>query len=215
MEAQDIAGWVAPAATMIAAMMTASNLGARVTGWGFAVFAVGSIAWCVVALTTDQSNLLWTNAFLLLVNVVGVWRWLGRVARYEKGGKAATVQSEEEACTPLLPMSKLLHLSVTGPGDERTAVVVDAMVRCDSLRPAYLVVSDGGVAGVGEKLYAIRPEEVTLDGEAARTPLRAEDLARREPLHAETWPVALSAAQAGEAPVAPPNRAGVVAAAPG
>jgi hypothetical protein len=30
-----MAGWVAPAATMIAAMMTAANLGARVIGWGF------------------------------------------------------------------------------------------------------------------------------------------------------------------------------------
>lgn len=212
MEAQDLAGWIAPATTMIAAMMTASNLGARVTGWGFAVFAVGSVAWCVVALTTDQPNLLWANAFLLLVNLVGVWRWLGRVARYEKGGKAATARSEEEACAPLLPMSKLLHLSITGPENERAAVVVDAMVRCDSLRPAYLVVSDGGVAGVGEKLYALRPDEVVLDGESARTPLRAEDLARREPLHAETWPAALSAAQAGEPSAPPPDGAGAMAA---
>ena len=41
----DIAGWIAPIATAIAAIMTASNLGTRVTGWGFVVFAVGSIAW--------------------------------------------------------------------------------------------------------------------------------------------------------------------------
>ena len=61
---------LAPAATMIAAVMTASNLGARVTGWGFVVFTVGSIAWCLVALTSGQANLLWTNGFLILVNVL-------------------------------------------------------------------------------------------------------------------------------------------------
>ena len=51
---EDIAGWVAPIATMIAAMMTAANLGPRVTGWGFVVFTVGSIAWSTVAIATDQ-----------------------------------------------------------------------------------------------------------------------------------------------------------------
>lgn len=36
----DLAGWAAPAATMIAAMMTAFNFGARITGWGFVAFTV-------------------------------------------------------------------------------------------------------------------------------------------------------------------------------
>ena len=49
---EEAAGWIAPAATMIAAMMTASNLGARVTGWGFAVFLLGSICWAIVALAS-------------------------------------------------------------------------------------------------------------------------------------------------------------------
>src|SRR6202007_1871385 len=89
----ETAGWLAPAATMIAAMMTAANLGARVTGWGFVVFTVGSIGWCAIALSTGQQNLLWTNGFLTLVNGVGIWRWLGRKARYEAGGKSAEVRS--------------------------------------------------------------------------------------------------------------------------
>lgn len=69
---EDIAGWIAPIATMIAAMMTAANLGARVTGWGFVVFTVGSIAWSLVGISTGQTNLLATNAFLTIVNLVGV-----------------------------------------------------------------------------------------------------------------------------------------------
>ena len=44
---ESIAGWVAPVATTIAALMTASNLGSRITGYGFIVFTVGyaSIGW--------------------------------------------------------------------------------------------------------------------------------------------------------------------------
>jgi hypothetical protein len=79
----ELAGWVAPAATMIAAIMTAANLGSRVTGWGFAVFCVGAVSWIIVGAGTGQQNLLLSNAFLLLVDVVGVWRWLGRKARYD------------------------------------------------------------------------------------------------------------------------------------
>ena len=37
--------WVATVATIIAAFMTASNLGSRVTGYGFAVFTFGALCW--------------------------------------------------------------------------------------------------------------------------------------------------------------------------
>jgi hypothetical protein len=67
-------GWIAPAATMIAAMMTAANAGARVTGCGFVVFAMGSVAWSLTATYSHQRNLLLTNLFLTVVNLIGVWR---------------------------------------------------------------------------------------------------------------------------------------------
>lgn len=81
-------GWIAPAATMIAAMMTAANLGPRVTGWGFIVFAVGSVCWSLVGATNGQTGLLLTNLFLTGVNLVGARRWLGRWERRCKGGAA-------------------------------------------------------------------------------------------------------------------------------
>ena len=65
----DVAGWVAPAATMIAAVMTAANPGSRITGWGFVVFTVGSLAWTSVGLSSGQTNSLATNGFLTLVNL--------------------------------------------------------------------------------------------------------------------------------------------------
>ena len=88
-----VANWVAPIATTIAAIMVAANLGAKITGWGFIVFSVGSVAWIVIGAATDQPALLWQNVFLLVVNLVGIWRWLGIRARYEKGAGAATETS--------------------------------------------------------------------------------------------------------------------------
>jgi hypothetical protein len=87
---EQIANWIAPIATTIAALMVATNLGARVTGAGFIVFSIGSIAWMVIGAATGQANLIWQNAVLLLVNIVGIWRWLGLRARYDNGAAAAT-----------------------------------------------------------------------------------------------------------------------------
>lgn len=87
---EEIANWLAPIATTIAAVMVAANLGARLTGFGFIVFCVGSIGWMIVGFGTGQMNLVWQNALLLVVNLVGVWRWLGLRAGYEKGAAVAT-----------------------------------------------------------------------------------------------------------------------------
>ena len=93
---EQAANWVAPVATTIAAIMVAANLGSRLTGYGFIVFSVGSIAWMAVGWFNDQMNLVWQNVVLLGVNCVGIWRWLGLRARYEKGAQVATEQSVEE-----------------------------------------------------------------------------------------------------------------------
>ena len=87
---QQIAGWVAPIATTLAAILVATNLGTRITGIGFIIFAIGSIAWMVIGAASGQANLLWQNAILLGINVLGVWRWLGLRARYDRGAAAAT-----------------------------------------------------------------------------------------------------------------------------
>lgn len=93
---EQAANWVAPIATTLAAVMVAANLGARTTGYGFIVFSVGSIAWLLVGLGTGQMNLVWQNAILLLVNIFGIWRWLGLQARYEKGAATATTASADK-----------------------------------------------------------------------------------------------------------------------
>ena len=46
----DNISWIATIATVVAASMTASNLGSRITGYGFAVFLIGSLSWLAVGL---------------------------------------------------------------------------------------------------------------------------------------------------------------------
>ncbi len=46
------------------------------TGYGFLVFAVSSLFWLTVARQDGQPGLWLTNAVLLCINLVGVWRWL-------------------------------------------------------------------------------------------------------------------------------------------
>lgn len=183
-----IAAWIAPAATMIAATMTASNLGPRITGWGFVVFAVGSIAWCAVALSSGQQNLLWTNVFLLAVNAMGVWRWLGREARYAGGGERAAKGSAEIPVPALTPVAALRGRKLEGADGEPIGVVIDAMLRCSDARLAYIVVSEGGVAGMGERLHALPPEDFQLSADRIACRLDARALASRQALEPTDWP---------------------------
>jgi len=188
---EQAAGWIAPAATMIAAMMTAANLGARVTGWGFVIFTVGSAAWSTVAVTTGQPNLLLTNGFLTLVNFVGIWRWLGRQARYQDGGQAATARSAA-ACVPTLyAAGSLAGARLIGSEGVAIGIVVEAMLRCSDTGIAYIVVSEGGVGGVGERLHALRPEELHLSEKGVACRLSAGELERRPLIEADAWPAAL------------------------
>lgn len=187
------AEWVAPAATMIAAMMTAANLGVRITGWGFVVFAVGSTAWCVVAATSGQTNLLVTNLLLLAVNVVGIWRWLGREARYAKGSEAATEASEARAGDMLVSANSIAEADLRGRDGRVIATVIDAMIDARTGRVAYVVVREGGVAGVGERLHALARAEVAMRDDGFDTDLSAASLAERTPIPADRWPASADA----------------------
>lgn len=190
---EHLAGWIAPAATMIAAMMTAANLGARVTGWGFVVFVVGSLCWGIVGLSTGQNNLLWTNGFLTMVNVIGIWRWLGRQARYDDGGKAAAQRSAAARAPTLFSASALIGATVKGADGDAIGIVVDTMAECASARLAYVVVSEGGVAGVGERLHAVDPAGLRFSADGVASGLSAEALRSLPVLAADRWPAAVPA----------------------
>lgn len=62
---------------------------------------------------------------------------------------------------------------------------------------AYLVISDGGLGGVGETLYALDATEAELRADDVGVRLDATALRRREPLNKTGWPSALSPAHLG------------------
>ena len=190
-DVEAIAGWVAPAATMIAAVMTAANLGTRITGWGFVVFVIGSISWAAVGIASGQHNLLWTNGFLTVVNCIGVWRWLGRQARYDDGGAAAARKSARARVPALFSASALVGSKVTGKDGSPLGTVVDAMVTCEGTTLAYVVVSEGGVGGVGERLHALDPAALIFDHDGVTAPFDAEQLAALPVLEPNRWPARL------------------------
>ena len=185
---EQLATWVAPVATTIAALMTASNLGTRITGTGFIVFTIGSIAWAILGLATGQDNLLWQNVVLTGLNLFGIWRWLGRQARIEDGGQSAAEASEATPGEALFPVSLLAKATVVGKRGVDLGTTVDAMAGCGSGRIAYLVVAHGGVAGVGESLRRLDWHRASVDGDVVRARLDAAQFDRLEPLAKDDWP---------------------------
>ena len=179
--------WVATAATIIAATMTASNLGSRITGYGFAVFTVGSISWFTLGILTDQPALVWTNAVLTVLNLFGVWRWLGRQAKVEEGAHAATEASATAPGESLFPASLLSRARVRC-GDQEVGTCVDAMAGCGSGEIAYLVVSEGGLAGVGETLRRVPWSDAHVDREDVVIGFDADRFRQLETLERDRWP---------------------------
>ena len=184
--------WGAPVATAIAAMMTAANLGARITGWGFVVFAIGSIWWALVGFSTGQTNLLATNGFLTIVNLVGIWRWLGRQRAYEAGGESAARASRRSASPSLFTASSIPGMAVEDVRGERIGSAVEALIERASGEISYVVVASGGIAGIDEILRAVPRKLLDLGSDRLKIALTDEEYARLPPLKQGEWP--------GEAP---------------
>jgi len=160
----DMLSWVATVATIGGALLTASNLGARITGTGFIIFLAGSLSWIGLSLTSGQQALLWTNIVLTFLNLFGIWRWLGRQTKVEEGGKAAAEASEHTPGEALFPVS-LLGRAKVFVGDTHVGTGVDAMAGELSGQLSYVVVSEGGVAGVGERFRKLPWSAARVDAD--------------------------------------------------
>lgn len=180
----DIFSWAATGLTIIAALMTAANLGSRVTGWGFVVFTLGAVCWITAAALTRQPALLGTNAVLFFVDVFGVWRWLGRQAKVEEGARTAAEASRTAPGETLFPVSLLSQASVNAKGKE-VGRCVDAMAGCRSGGLNYVVISQGGVAGVGETLRRLPWADARISGQQLSTEVDIDSL---EQVERDQWP---------------------------
>jgi hypothetical protein len=185
---EQIASVLAPVATTLAALIVASNLGARITGFGFIVFTVGSVSWSILGLTTEQPNLLWQNVVLTGLNIFGIWRWLGWQARIEEGGVSAAEESRSEPGETLFPVSLLMKGRVVSRDGREVGAAVDAMAGCSSGRIAYLVVAEGGVAGVGQTLRRLPWTGCSVDGDCVKAPVALSQFCSLDPLEPSHWP---------------------------
>lgn len=183
-----IASWVATVATILAACLTASNLGSRITGYGFIVFTIASIAWFATGLLSGQPALTWTNAVMTGLNLFGVWRWLGRQARVEDGAQMAADKSRELASETLFPASTLTSAKLIGANGSELGTCVDAMLGCASGRLNYLVVAQGGVAGVGETFRRFDWGEARVQQGRVQTDLEASAFDALPELTKDNWP---------------------------
>jgi hypothetical protein len=183
-----IASWVATGTTIFAACLTASNLGSRITGYGFIVFTIGSIAWFTTGLLTGQPALMWTNVVMTLLNLFGVYRWLGRQAKVEDGGAEAARKSAELPGETLFPASSLASAKLKGGNGELLGSCVDAMIGCGSGRLNYLVVAQGGLAGLGETFRRVDWRLAKIHDGDVMISLDTPAFARLPELAKDNWP---------------------------
>ena len=183
----EVISWVATVATIIAASMTAANLGSRITGYGFCVFLIGSLSWLAAGFLTGQPALTWTNVVLTILNIFGIWRWLGRQTKMEEGARATSEASEHRPGEALFPGSLLSRARVRCGGTE-VGHCLDAMAGCRSGQLDYLVVSEGGVAGVGERLRRLPWNHAQVADEIVEADLAVDSFADLEELPRDQWP---------------------------
>ncbi|WP_114226383.1 MULTISPECIES: PRC-barrel domain-containing protein [Sphingomonas] len=183
-----LASWVATGTTILAACLTASNLGSRITGYGFVIFTIGSIGWFLTGLLTGQPALMWTNVVMTLLNLFGVYRWLGRQAKVEDGAARATEKSATLPGEDLFAASALASAKLLGRAGEELGACVDAMIGCGSGRLHYLVVAEGGVAGVGETFRRVDWRQARMHEGAMTVPLDRGGLEALPTLTKNDWP---------------------------
>jgi sporulation protein YlmC with PRC-barrel domain len=197
-----MAEWLAPVATMIAALMTAANIGARVTGWGFVVFTLGSICWVLVGIDSNQQSLVIANGFLCVVNAIGVWRWLGRQARYEKVGSSAEAAGAAPSLPSVFAATAVAGREIVDETGMRVGEAVEAIVDCETGTIRHIVVRFGGVGGIGEQIVALPLARVRLNTKSIVTQVPANELASLPRLDDDQWPELLDrpVARGGSAP---------------
>ncbi len=88
--------WIAAIGTVIAAAMLASDLGRKVTGYGFVLFCAVAITWIVAGLTSDALPIAAMNSLLLLINAWGVWQFLLSPKNKAKLEKLEELEAEAE-----------------------------------------------------------------------------------------------------------------------
>jgi hypothetical protein len=70
--------------TVLTAALVAAIWNARITVAGFVIFIVASLAWLADGWRESKASLVIQNVILLLINALGVWRWLPKAEKEVK-----------------------------------------------------------------------------------------------------------------------------------
>ncbi len=98
MASGEIIEWYATISGVVAALMLASDLGRKVTGFGFVLFCTMNIAWIIWAQGQEEGGgLTWQNIILFGVNLIGVWQYLLSPKNRRKMRAVAKAVEEFEA----------------------------------------------------------------------------------------------------------------------
>ena len=85
------------------------------------MFLVGSLAWLATGIMTDQPALVWTNVVLTILNIFGIWRWLGRQAQVEEGARSRSAGERSDARRGTVPGLAADARAGRHAADERSA----------------------------------------------------------------------------------------------
>jgi hypothetical protein len=70
------AKWIGTGAGIFGAILIALDIG--VVEYGFSLFLVSSLLWCAVGLAQREPSLAVLQAVFTVINILGLWRWVGR-----------------------------------------------------------------------------------------------------------------------------------------
>ena len=65
--------WAGTASGIIGAIIVALNL--PFSGWGFVLFLISSVAWCIVGVRMKESSLVLLQGAFTAINILGIYRW--------------------------------------------------------------------------------------------------------------------------------------------
>jgi len=92
-------------AALVAAFVVSLNISTRVTGWAFVLFVTSSIA--LVAwgfLKQDAEGIGWQNIGLLIINIVGVYRYLIAAGGNDDGSRLMCRTCWANTCVAIQPV---------------------------------------------------------------------------------------------------------------
>ena len=153
----------------------------------------GRLSWLAIGLMTGPAaRSSGPTSFSPCLNLFGIWRWLGRQARIEEGATAAAEASEQRSGRSAV--SGVAAAQGADRGSARASCSAPASTRWPAAAAAgshYVVVSEGGIAGVGETLRRLPWSSARCRCRQARSRARRQLRRGSRRSRRTQWPVAL------------------------